>query len=128
MGVKRSLKKPAWRRDIIVDPKVTRKLSRAGVLKSLESCLVFLERLKEKDLMDSPEWKAADEAYTDYLDEQLGNGSDLGEIKNRYYKLFKIPEKKKIVMGIEDFPGEYRFSHHIQHPAEYGLAGEGDSK
>ena len=122
------MKKPEWRQSIVIDPRVRRKLLRAGVLKSLESCLRFLEELKEKDLMDSPEWNAADEAYTDYLGEQLGNGGVLKEIKDRYYKLFRIPEKKKVQKVGEDFKGEFRYTHHAPSPAEDSLPGGGDQK
>ena len=120
MGVK----KTEWRESIVIDSKIKRKLLKSGVLNSLESCLEFLEELKQQGKMRTSELNVADEAYAHHLAEQLGKGDYLKEIQNRYYKMFRIPSNYPVLRLGEDFAGEFRYSHHIQHPAEYSSTGE----
>lgn len=113
MNKNKSLNHNVGRRsdDKFDDPKIAnvrRELSSSGVLDSLESCLEFLELLKEKNVdYNAPLWIVADNAYRIHLIAELTKKRNVDSFAYRYSKLFRVPEKHHVTRAKEDFPGEY---------------------
>ena len=77
-------------------------------LENLDETIGFLELLKEKNIRhDSPLWVAADELYYNYLRIERDRGNQTGIAAERYAQLFSSEKVRPIVVGREDFKGEY---------------------
>lgn len=98
-----------WRFDNPKLAKVRRILGEAEILDSLESCVEFLELLKEKKVKhDSLPWVITDYAYHIHLTAELNKGVSAGKFIDRYLELVGSPKIKPDAIAGEDFPGEYR--------------------
>jgi len=97
-----------WRFDDSRLAKVRRILAEAEVLDTLESCVEFLELLKEKKVsQNSLPWVVVDNAYHVHMVNEMSKGVSAGKFIDRYLDLIGLSQGKPAAIAEEDFSGEY---------------------